>query len=110
MSFLSDAEIVISALEKYYQESVSGQKPVINQVPLETLSADLDLSGCIADGRLTGKHLAEFLAKYLESTTRLLHPSQMYELFQPYFLKNASLRLVEAFSFYRTLFDERPVR
>jgi hypothetical protein len=44
MSFLSDAEIVITALEKYYQESISKKKPVINQVPLEKLISDLDLT------------------------------------------------------------------
>jgi hypothetical protein len=43
MSFLSDAEIVINALENYYQESISKKKPVINQVPMETLISDLDV-------------------------------------------------------------------
>jgi len=66
MSFLSDAEIVITALEKYYIESISKQKPVINQIPLETLISDLDLSARIQDGRLSGEHLAQFLAKYLD--------------------------------------------
>lgn len=77
MSFLADAEIVITALENYYRESISKQKPVINQVPLETLISDLDLSAHIQDGRLSGDHLAQFLAKYLESTTRLLHPAYL---------------------------------
>jgi L-2,4-diaminobutyrate decarboxylase len=77
MSFLSDAEIVITALEKYYIESSSKQKPVINQIPLETLISDLDLSAHIQDGRLSGEHLAQFLAKYLASTTRLLHPGYL---------------------------------
>jgi len=77
MSFLSDADIVINALENYYQESISKKKPVINQVPLETLISDLDLSAHIADGRLSGERLAQFLARYLESTTRLLHPAYL---------------------------------
>ena len=77
MSFLSDAEIVITALEKYHRESVARQKPVINQVPLETLISELDLNAYIADGRLSGERLAQFLAKYLESTTRLLHPAYL---------------------------------
>jgi hypothetical protein len=51
MSFLADAEIVIKALENYYQESVSKQKPVIDQAPLETLISDLELSADIKDGR-----------------------------------------------------------
>jgi len=37
MSFLSDAEIVVEALEKYFQESVSAEQPVINQEPLEQI-------------------------------------------------------------------------
>ncbi len=77
MSFLSDAEMVINALENYYQESISKKKPVINQVPMETLISDLDLAGHVADGRLTGERLAQFLKKYLESTTRLLHPAYL---------------------------------
>jgi L-2,4-diaminobutyrate decarboxylase len=77
MSFLSDAEIVITALEKYYQESISKQKPVIHQDPMETLISDLDLNTHITEGRLTGDRLAQFLAKYLESTTRLLHPAYL---------------------------------
>jgi hypothetical protein len=77
MSFLADAEIVIKALENYYQESVSKQKPVIDQAPLETLISDLELSADIKDGRLSGERLAQFLAKYLESTTRLLHPAYL---------------------------------
>jgi hypothetical protein len=60
MSFLSDAEMVINALENYYQESISKKKPVINQVPMETLISDLDLAGHVADGRLTGECLAQF--------------------------------------------------
>ncbi|MBW2412408.1 MAG: diaminobutyrate decarboxylase, partial [Deltaproteobacteria bacterium] len=77
MSFLADAEIVIAALENYYQESITRKKPVIKQVPLEALISDLDLSADIRDGRLTGERLAQFLAKYLESTTRLLHPAYL---------------------------------
>jgi L-2,4-diaminobutyrate decarboxylase len=77
MSFLADAEIVITALENYYRESISKQKPVINQVPLETLISDLNLRAHIQDGRLSGEYLAQFLAKYLESTTRLLHPAYL---------------------------------
>lgn len=77
MPFLSDAEIVITALEKYHQESISKQKPVIHQPPLETLISELDLNTHITEGRLSGERLAQFLVKYLESTTRLLHPAYL---------------------------------
>jgi L-2,4-diaminobutyrate decarboxylase len=77
MSFLSDAETVITALENYYRESISRQKPVINQIPLETLISDLGLNDLIKAGRLSGEHLEQFLARYLKATTRLLHPGYL---------------------------------
>jgi L-2,4-diaminobutyrate decarboxylase len=98
MSFLSDAEIVITALEKYYQESISKKKPVINQVPLEKLISDLDLSAHIGDGRLSGEHLAQFLAKYLESTTRLLHPAYLAHQVGPSHYAGALASLIDGFT------------
>jgi L-2,4-diaminobutyrate decarboxylase len=77
MSFLTDATIVINALEAYYQESISRKKPVIHQVPLETLISDLELSAHVGDIRLSGERLVLFLKIYLESTTRLLHPAYL---------------------------------
>ena len=77
MSFLSDAEIVITALENYYRESIDRQKPVIHQTPLETLVTDLDLNTNITNGGLSGDRLKKFLVKYLESTTRLQHPAYL---------------------------------
>ena len=98
MSFLGDAEIVITALENYSRESISKQKPVINQVPLETLISDLDLSAHIQDGRLSGEHLAQFLAKYLESTTRLLHPAYLaHQVGTPHY-SGALASLIDGFT------------
>ncbi|MDX1708304.1 MAG: pyridoxal-dependent decarboxylase [Desulfobacterales bacterium] len=77
MSFLSDAQIVISALEKYHQECISRQKPVIHQPPLEALASNLELSTYMRKGGLSGERLAQFLTQYLESTTRLLHPAYL---------------------------------
>ena len=74
MSFLSDAEIVIEALEKYYRESVSSQQPVINQEPLEQIIEKLNLDAYIHEGGLDGKSLADFLDQYLATTTRVHHP------------------------------------
>jgi L-2,4-diaminobutyrate decarboxylase len=98
MSFLADAEIVIKALENYYQESVSKQKPVIDQAPLETLISDLELSADIKDGRLSGERLAQFLAKYLESTTRLLHPAYLaHQVGTPHY-SGALASLIDGFT------------
>jgi L-2,4-diaminobutyrate decarboxylase len=98
MSFLSDAEIVITALEKYYQESISRQKPVIHQAPLETVAADLDLSAYINMGRLSGDRLAQFLTRYLESTTRLQHPAYLAHQVGTSHYAGALASLIDAFT------------
>ncbi len=77
MSFPSDAERVIAVLDEYYRESLSGDKPVINQVPLEKLVKDLDLVTPVANGGLSGEGLRRFVEKYLAATTRLHHPAYM---------------------------------
>ena len=77
MSFLADAEIIISALHEYYQESISGEKPVIDQAPIEKLIADLELASHIRDGGLSGERLSQFITAYLSSTTRLHHPAYL---------------------------------
>ncbi|MCP4178567.1 MAG: diaminobutyrate decarboxylase [bacterium] len=71
MSFKSDLDIVSSALEKYYDESVSGEKVTINQLPLKKIIKDLNLAYYIKNGNLTGENLSIFIQKYLEVTTRL---------------------------------------
>lgn len=86
MSFLSDAEIVAKALDKYYQESVAGQQPVINQEPLEHIIAKLNLATYIRDGGLSGQPLADFMTQYLATTTRLHHPAYMgHQVAVPYY-------------------------
>lgn len=77
MSFLSDAEMVIKALNDYLIESRAGEKPVINQVPLGDLINDLNLSSYVKTGGLSGGQLSDFLRKYLAATTRLHHPSYL---------------------------------
>jgi len=75
MSFLSHAEIVIKALNDYYQESLSGEKRVINQLPLKKLVTDMELAGHIETGEWSEDSLSRFLNEYLSSTTRLHHPA-----------------------------------
>ncbi len=77
MAFLSDAQIVINALDEYYQESISAQKPAITQQPLEKIISDLQLASYSHEGGLTGERLAEFMRDYLPTTTRLHHPGYM---------------------------------
>lgn len=77
MSFLADAEIIISALHEYYQESVSGEQPVIDQIPIGKLITDLGLASHIRNGGLSGERLSQFITAYLSSTTRLHHPAYL---------------------------------
>lgn len=77
MSFLSDAETVINALNDYYVASVSSEKPVIHQPPLADIINDLDLASFAKSGALSQGHLSDFIKKYLSATTRLHHPSYM---------------------------------
>ncbi|MBN2122816.1 MAG: diaminobutyrate decarboxylase, partial [Deltaproteobacteria bacterium] len=77
MSFEFDAEEVIRALKDYRDACRSGKGSVIRQAPLEVLVRDLDLAAPISGGGLAGDRLAEFVRKYLDSTTRLHHPSYL---------------------------------
>jgi L-2,4-diaminobutyrate decarboxylase len=77
MSFLTDAGIVTQGLDAYYQESVSGQRPVINQEPLDQIIKKLSLARYVREGGLTGQRLADFLKQYLATATSVYHPEFM---------------------------------
>jgi L-2,4-diaminobutyrate decarboxylase len=77
MSFSSDAKIVIRVLDEYYQQSLSREKPVIDQAPMEKIITDLELASCVQAGGLSGESLSRFITKYLSSTTRLHHPAYL---------------------------------
>jgi L-2,4-diaminobutyrate decarboxylase len=77
MSFTRDARVVTQELDRYYGQSVRGQRPVINQQPIEELGESLELRRLAADGGLRGRRLRRFLRRYLESTTRLHHPAYL---------------------------------
>jgi L-2,4-diaminobutyrate decarboxylase len=77
MSFLTDLEIVAVALADYYRQSLAGETSVIHQRPMEELISELGLAAFVSTGGLSGERLAEFVTKYLSSTTRLHHPAYM---------------------------------
>lgn len=77
MSFISDANIALGALDNYLHESKLGEHPVIAQRSIETIVRDLDLAALISEGGLTGDRLRVFLDNYLATTTRLHHPAYM---------------------------------
>jgi L-2,4-diaminobutyrate decarboxylase len=77
VSFVTDADLTVKALEAYYQRAKAGEHPVMAQPPLEQVVADLDLAAWVRHGGLTGDALAAFLQTYLAATTRLHHPAYM---------------------------------
>ena len=77
MSFTRDARIVSRELARFLRQSVAGERPVIHQVPIEELVEGLELKRLAAGGGLRGRTLMRFLRRYLESTTRLHHPSYL---------------------------------
>ena len=77
MSFISDAEIVTGVLNTFYEDSISGRRPVINQEPLEEIVGRLGLDDYVREGGLTGESLKDFLVKYLVNATSLYHPEYM---------------------------------
>ncbi len=77
MSFTYDLQQLTGTLTKYYQESLNGNAPVINQHPIGAIHDDLNLARWAEEGGLKGKQLATFLAAYFPHTTRLYHPHYM---------------------------------
>lgn len=75
--FLTNAEITVKALDKYYSESKNESKPVINQQAFNHIIEELDLSSYLKDKRLSEKNLNTFIEKYLSFSTRLHQPSYM---------------------------------
>jgi L-2,4-diaminobutyrate decarboxylase len=98
MSFIDDAETVAIALDKYYQQSILKEKPVINQAPLAQLVAEMDLQSWAQKGGLTGETLAGFIEKYLSTTTRLHHPGFLaHQCAAPHY-SNALGSLIDGFT------------
>jgi len=77
MPFEADAQIIIQALNDFYERSLSGQGPVIHQPPMSALVADMELSSLITDGGLSGEKLARFVDSYLSAITRIYHPANI---------------------------------
>lgn len=76
-NFLSDSEIVSTALNDYIKQSQAKAAPVIRQLPAEQLMEQLDLVNLVHDGGLTGERLHQFMDVYLTNCTRLHHPGYL---------------------------------
>ena len=77
MSFKADAKIIVRALNDFYEQSISGQGPIIHQPPMGELIADMELSSLVRDGGLSGEKLAQFIDRYLSAITRIYHPANI---------------------------------
>ena len=77
MNLKTDAEIIIQALCDFYEQSISGEGPVIHQPPMSALIADMELSSLVKDGGLSGEKLAQFVDRYLSAITRIYHPANI---------------------------------
>jgi L-2,4-diaminobutyrate decarboxylase len=77
MSFTADAKIIARALNDFYEQSVSGEAPVIRQPPMAEQIADMELSSLVRDGALSGEKLAQFIDRYLSAITRVYHPANI---------------------------------
>lgn len=77
MSFVTDAEIIVAALNDFYERSLAGEGPVIHQLPMSELVAELDLSSLVQEGGLSGERLARFMRSYLAGLTRIYHPANV---------------------------------
>jgi L-2,4-diaminobutyrate decarboxylase len=77
MSFKADAEIIVQALNDFYERSISGEGPVIHQLPMSALIANMELSSLVTDGGLSGEKLAQFIDRYLSAITRIYHPANI---------------------------------
>jgi L-2,4-diaminobutyrate decarboxylase len=75
--FEADAAIIIRALSDFYERSVSGEVPVIQQPPMSRLAANMELSALVRDGGLTGEKLSWFIDQYLSALTRIYHPANI---------------------------------
>ena len=77
MKFTTDVEIITRALDNFYEKSMSGEGHVIQQLPMDELIADMELSSLVRTGELAGEKLAQFIDKYLSAITRIYHPANI---------------------------------
>jgi L-2,4-diaminobutyrate decarboxylase len=77
MSLQADVQLVLQALNDFYERSLSGEHPVIHQPPMRSLIADMELPSLLRDGGLSGERLTQFVETYLSGLTRIYHPANI---------------------------------
>jgi L-2,4-diaminobutyrate decarboxylase len=71
------AEIAVEQLRDYVARSQRGEGPAVNRAPLEEVEQALDLRRLVREGGMGPSEFGDFLAAYLERTTRLHHPGSL---------------------------------
>ncbi len=71
------AEIAISAVARYVEESQAGDVPVGSPPPLPELVERLDLRSLVREGGLDAERFEPWLGRVLEHSVRLHHPAQI---------------------------------
>lgn len=77
MPVSSDFDRVEKALNRFLEESLAGERPVISVRPLGELLEELRVDELISHGGLTDERLDEFLQTYLGAASRMQHPGMM---------------------------------
>lgn len=75
--FALAAKAAVAELDAYLRSAIAGEGPVVRLRPLREIAEGLDLERWIRRGGLGGAVYRDFLASYLETTTRLPHPGYM---------------------------------
>jgi L-2,4-diaminobutyrate decarboxylase len=77
MSFITEAKIVVNALNKHSERVKAGKEKVINLRPMEELISDFNLDFHIKNGKMSENDLSLFMEKYLSAITNLHHPAYL---------------------------------
>jgi len=71
------AGAAVEQLSDYVARSQRGDGPAVNRAPLDEVEQALDVRRTLREGGLDAARFGDFLAAYLERTTRLHHPGSM---------------------------------
>jgi len=97
MSFKSDIQIAVNALERFNKAVVEGEIKVINQEKPVDIIQSLKLDHFTAKGGLTGNALKEFLEQYFNYVTSLHHPKYLGHQCAPPYYSSALGTLINGF-------------
>ena len=98
MSFITEADIVIHALNEYNEKAKAGKVKVINQHSMEELISEFNLAFHIKNGKISEKDFSQFVEKYLSATTKLHHPAYLAHQVAPPHYAGSLGALIDGFT------------